>query len=159
MLYFLETKAAEQRALLCQWVEFFYESGKKTQVVTESTLAAQHLDQMLWTFSQPSFIPHRIISQGDVSAEPETVLISVGEIQMPGWEVLVCDGTVGLEFMARYPITLHFIVLDDQDRLQGSRLVWQAAKELRVDLQHVPYSVNHPKYGWPPPARGAAASR
>jgi len=159
MLYFLETKATEQRALMCQWVDLFYELGKKTQVVVDSTLAAQHLDQMLWTFSQPSFIPHRIVSQGDDPSGEETVLISVGEVHMAEWEVLLCDSMVHLDFMTRYPIALHFIILDDPDRLHASRLLWQSAKDLRVDLQHVPYSVNHPRCGWPPPAGAAAASR
>jgi DNA polymerase-3 subunit chi len=140
-------------------VEFFYELGKKTQVVVDSTLASQHLDQMLWTFSQPSFIPHRVVSQGDDLNGEETVLISVGEVYMAGWEVLLCDSMVHVDFTTRYPIALHFIIMDDQDRLQASRMMWQGAKDLGLDLQHVPYSVNHPRCGWPPPARVAAASR
>jgi DNA polymerase-3 subunit chi len=158
MVYFLETKAAEQRALLCQWAEFFYGLGKKIQVVVSSTAAAQHLDRMLWTFSQPSFIPHRIVAQSEDAKGEEPVLISVGELYVAKWEVLLCDSVVRLDFMTLYPIAMHFIILDDQDRLQSSRLMWQQARDLRVDLRHVPQNVNNPRFGWPPPAKASAVS-
>lgn len=149
MLCFLETKASEQRALLCQWVDFFYESGKRVQLLVDSTLAAQHLDQMLWTFSQSSFIPHRILTSGDSSAGDESVVITVGEVQLPGWDVLICDNAAHLEFMAHYPVVLHFIVLEDQERRHESRMLWQRGRDLGIELQHIPHAANHPKFGWP----------
>lgn len=150
MIYFVETKASEQRVLLCQWVEFFYESGRKVQVLVDSTLAAQQLDRMLWTFSQSSFVPHRIHSTGDSEVGPETVVISVGEVFMPDSEVLVCDTPGGLDFLDRYPVVLHFVFLDEPERLQASRMLWQQAKENKSKVQHVPYASNHPRFGWPP---------
>jgi len=66
-LIFVETRSNEKRATLCRQVEGFYEKGQHVLVVTDSTLAAQHLDQMLWTFSQESFVPHRIVTQPAMS--------------------------------------------------------------------------------------------
>jgi DNA polymerase-3 subunit chi len=149
MLCFLETKAAEQRALLCQWVEFFYEAGNKTQVLADSSMAAQHLDQMLWTFSQPSFIPHRVLSGRDASNVQEPVVITVGELRLPDWDVLICDGSARLELMVFYPVAIHFIILDDQDRRGESRLLWQQGKDRGVELRHIAYASNLPGLGWP----------
>jgi DNA polymerase III subunit chi len=149
MLCFLETKASEQRALLCQWVEYFYESGKRIQIPVDSTMAAQHLDQMLWSFSQSSFIPHRVLSSGVSAPVPgdEPVVITVGEAKLPGWDVLICDTEVRPEFMTEYPIVFHFILLDDQERRNESRMLWQRGKELGIELRHIPYAANHPKSG------------
>lgn len=159
MLYFVETKAAEQRMLLCQWVELFHESGRKVQVLADSTLAAQHLDGMLWTFSQSSFIPHRILSvDGSLDGE-ESVVISVGEVFMPGWDVLICDCPAGLELMGRYPVALHFITQNEPERLQASRILWQQARDQGVGTQHIPYAFNHPRFGWPPSDRAAVSAQ
>ncbi len=160
MLYFVETRAAEQRALLCEWVEFHYESGRKVQVLTDSTLAAQHLDRMLWTFSQSSFIPHRIHTPADEESEDEEpVIISVGEVFQSGVEVLVCDVPASLHFMERYPLVVHFIVQDEPERLQSSRLLWQQAREKKMKLQHVPYASNPPRVGPAPGDRRGFSSR
>ena len=85
-------------------------------VVTDSTLAAQHLDQMLWTFAQESFIPHRVLtSKGSVDFM-EPVVITVGEIVVQGFHALVCDGTTPLDFAARYPEVVHFVLRDDPEK-------------------------------------------
>ena len=76
-IYFVETPSEGQRRLLCQWVERFYEEGKRVQVVVDSTMAAQHLDQMLWTFSQESFVPHSIFAFNKSSDLIEPVVITV----------------------------------------------------------------------------------
>ncbi|MCU0573210.1 MAG: DNA polymerase III subunit chi [Syntrophobacteraceae bacterium] len=159
MLYFMETKAAEQRILLCQWVDFFHESEKKVQVLADSTLAAQHLDGMLWTFSQPSFIPHRILSAEGSEDGEESVVISVGEVFMSGWDVLICDGPAGLELMGRYPVALHFIIQNEPERLQSSRILWQQARDRGMGIQHIPYAFNHPRFGWPPSDRTAGSAQ
>lgn len=159
MLYFVETKAAEQRSLLCQWVEHFYEAGKRVQVLASSSLAAQHLDQMLWTFSQSSFIPHRVLSGQDTSDVQEPVVITVGELHVRGSEVLICDGSARLDFMLLYPVAIHFIILEDQDRRGESRLLWQRGKDRGVELRHVAYASNLPKFAWPGGQQASNLSR
>lgn len=159
MLCFVETKAAEQRSLLCRWVEHFHDAGKKVQVLTDSGLAAQHLDQMLWTFSQSSFIPHRVLSGQDTSDVREPVVITVGEVHVPGCEVLICDGSARLDFMLLYPVVIHFIILEDQDRRGESRLLWQRGKDRGVELRHVAYAANLPRVAWPGGQQASILSR
>ena len=94
-IYFVETAVAEQRELLCRWAERFFMENKRVQIVVDSTQAAQLIDQLLWTFSQSSFIPHVIFSRGNaLPAEP--VLITVGEFEAAGFEAVICDCPVDL---------------------------------------------------------------
>lgn len=139
-IYFAETKRDEQKRLLCRWVEHFYEEGRKVQVVTDGTLNAQQLDQMLWTFSQSSFIPHRIVHPQDQRPWMEPVVITVGEVLSSGHEVLVCDIPVSPDFMGRYSLVLHFVLLDDMEQRKHSRILWQSARDRGLFVQHVPYS-------------------
>jgi DNA polymerase III subunit chi len=139
-IYFVETDVKDQRIDLCRWVERFYEEGKKVQVLTDSTLAAQHLDQLLWTFSQGSFIPHRTVAAKTAGPFKEPVIITIGEIWLENFDVLICDGASDLEFMKNYPLLVHFILLDDPERKQTSRLMWQKARDLGFRLHHLPRS-------------------
>ena len=137
-IYFVETDSKDQRSCLCRWVERFYEERKRILIVADSTMAAQHLDSMLWSFSDMSFIPHRILGADEAGSLVEPVLITVGEKRLEGFDVLVCDGLVDPELMALYPVVVHFVLLDDQERKQASRLLWQSAKERGLVLYHVP---------------------
>ncbi|NLI83337.1 MAG: DNA polymerase III subunit chi [Deltaproteobacteria bacterium] len=140
LIFFVETPAAEQRILLCRWVEGFYAQKRRIQVVVESTVAAQQLDAMLWTFSQESFIPHGIQGGSNGDALPNEVWITIGETLVKGCEVLIADCPVELDFMKHFRWSVHFIVMDDSRQRQESRLVWQRAKEAGFALTHVPHA-------------------
>ena len=137
-IYFAETTVAEQRVLVCRWTERFYMDKKRVQILVDSVAAAQFIDQLLWTFSQASFIPHMIFSPGGTPpAEP--VLITLGELQVAGFGGLVCDQPADLEFMTRFETAVHFILRDDTERLQQSRILWQSARDSGINAVHVPY--------------------
>ena len=137
-IYFVETTVAEQRELLCRWTERFYMEKKRVRIVVDSMAAGQFIDQLLWTFSQSSFIPHALFNPG---AGPfcEPVLITPGEFQATGFEVVVCEYPAGIEFMSGFETAVHFILKDDSERKQQSRILWQSARDLGLDRVHVPY--------------------
>ncbi|MGA2400566.1 MAG: DNA polymerase III subunit chi [Syntrophobacteraceae bacterium] len=137
-IYFVETSVAEQRELLCRWTERFYMEKKRVRIVVDSMHAAQFIDQLLWTFSQASFIPHLIYNPGGtLPAEP--VLITPGEIQLAGFEVVICDCPADLGFMITFEAAVHFILRDDTERRQQSRILWQRARDSGINPVHVPY--------------------
>jgi DNA polymerase-3 subunit chi len=159
-IYFIETQSRDKREILCRWVERLYEQGKKVRVAADSTLAAQHLDQLLWTFSETSFVPHRIAPSHELDAishgadRPpnratpiiEPVIITIGEAPTRDpEEALVCDAPMRLEYMERFPVAIHFIVMDDQEMKQASRLLWQSAKDAGFRMQHVRQGSNAPE--------------
>ena len=140
-IYFVETKTEEQPIAVCQCVEHFYERGKRVQIVADSSLAAQRLDHLLWTFAQASFIPHRIgLSNQAGKAAVEPVIITIGAIPSEGVTVLVCDGAVGLELMERYEDVVHFVLLDDAEKRQESRSMWQVVRDKGIAVNHISYA-------------------
>jgi DNA polymerase III subunit chi len=149
-IYFVETTTSDRRITLCHWVDTFYEKGRMVQVVTDSTSAAQHLDQLLWTFAQGSFIPHRIYvtdqaEQTDGSPNPcaaeteivEPVILTIGSKVAPGYEVIVADSPVDLDLLLHYKIAVHFVLLDSTEQRQESRLLWQRARDQGVEMEHI----------------------
>ncbi len=140
IICFMETPAAEQRRLLCKLVEHFYEENRKTQVSTGSTPDAQQIDQLLWTFSDTSFIPHRIHDSRDGDDFIEPVLITVGDPVVPGFDALICDSPQSLDVMSRFRVAVHFVIRDDDERRLESRRMWLEARERKLIVRHVPFS-------------------
>jgi DNA polymerase III subunit chi len=140
IIYFVETKSEEHMLTLCQWVDRFYEQGKRVQIAASSSAAAQHLDHLLWTFAQTSFIPHRVSSSPESGTGIEPVIITIGEWPVKEASVLVSDGPVGLDFMQLYDCVVHFVLLDDPEKRQVSRSIWQTARERGMQVNHIAYA-------------------
>jgi DNA polymerase III subunit chi len=138
-IYFVEIRTEDQAVAVCRWVEHFYDQGRRVQVLAGSAPAAQNLDQLLWTFAQGSFIPHRIVSSIPVGVPVEPVLITPGEIPLDGFAVLVCDGVASYDFLLRYQVAVHFVHLDDAEKRQDSRLLWQQLRDHGMQTIHVPH--------------------
>ena len=139
IIHFVETTASEQRVLLCRWVERFYEQGRRVQVICDSTPSAQLLDQVLWTFAQASFVPHSVYrgEEGELSGEP--VLIVTEQVRLSGFDAVVCDCAVGLDFMADFEAGVHFVIRDDPERRNASRVLWQNLRDRGIAVRHVAY--------------------
>ena len=135
-VYFVETSVAEQRGLLCQWTERLSAGEKRVQIVVDSTPSAQVIDQLLWTFSQSSFIPHLIYADGQQKLI-EPVVITIGETRLAGFTAVVCDIPVSLEFMAGFETVVHFVLRDDPEKKRESRLLWQKARDMNMNPVHI----------------------
>lgn len=73
----------------CVLVERLYLAGRKVVIWVAEPGRAEILDQYLWTFSQPSFVPH-CLGDGSHLWESEPVVIVTGEFQPPpGADALV----------------------------------------------------------------------
>ncbi len=148
MLYFLETDTRGRQLLLCRWTEFLFEQGQRVHVLTDSTTSAQHLDHLLWSFSQPSFVPHRIFhpdQAADADGPAEPVVITVTPCYLRDYSVLVCDAPAPLDLLKRYPLALHFVLMDHSEQRQESRLLFQQARREELELRHFRQNANLPQ--------------
>lgn len=136
-IYFVETATAEQKDLLCRWTERFFSERKRVRIVVDSMAAGQLIDQLLWTFSQSSFIPHALFMPGAEQPQ-EPVVITPGEFGAEGFDAVVCDSQADLEFMSLFESAVHFILNDDPERKQQSRALWLRARDSGLTPIHVP---------------------
>lgn len=138
-MFFVETSVNEQRRDLCRWVERLVDEGHHVFVNTGSTISAQQLDGLLWSFSKPSFIPHRIVADAEnASTAAEPVLIGWDLSARGRCAVLVCDETPELDASTGFEIIVHFVPMDDPDKREASRRLWANAKGRGMILRHVP---------------------
>jgi DNA polymerase-3 subunit chi len=102
--YVLDSDSDEARLLLaCKIVDKATQLDRHVYVHSPSDEEAKKLDELLWTFSQGSFIPH-VVVRSELETPPlEPVLIGVNQSPGPGrWDVLVNLGPDVPEFFSRY---------------------------------------------------------
>ena len=76
----------------CRLVETVWRRGHRVLLLAASEAAARRLDDLLWTFRDESFVPHRRVGAGDPTAtEPvgEPVVVSTPGAWSGGLDVLV----------------------------------------------------------------------
>ncbi len=76
----------------CRLVETVWRRGHRVLVLAASEAAARRLDDLLWTFRDESFVPHRRVGAGDpAAAEPadEPVVVSTPGAWRGALDVLV----------------------------------------------------------------------
>ena len=72
--YILEAKARGNRYLLaCRLTGKIYHQGRRIFINTQSQEEARHMDRLLWTFRQGSFIPHAPLDKANPSMTPVVV--------------------------------------------------------------------------------------
>ena len=54
----------------CRLTEKIYHQGRRVFIHTSSLDEAQHMDRLLWTFRQGSFIPHGPLEKADPASTP-----------------------------------------------------------------------------------------
>lgn len=73
--YVLDEKASGNRyTLACRLSEKIYHQGRRILIHTSSEEETRHMDRLLWTFRQGSFIPHG--TEGD--CDPKVTPIIIG---------------------------------------------------------------------------------
>ena len=89
--------------LACKIADEARERDNHVFIHSTSGDEARQLDELLWTFSQGSFIPHRIV-HGELDRPPlEPVLIGVNQTPSQGrWDVLINLAAEVPEFFSRY---------------------------------------------------------
>lgn len=129
LFYHLEHRNLDD--VLPNLVEKSLERGWRVIIRTESADRAQAVDNLLWTFSEESFLPHAQKGDGDPARQPvlitveegnpnaANILFLVGGAAAPDW----ADATIAA--LAR--IVLLFDGRDAQ-ALEMARSAWRAAR-------------------------------
>jgi DNA polymerase-3 subunit chi len=102
--YILESDSEDARLrLACRIVDKATQQEQHVFVNSTSDSEAQKLDELLWTFSQGSFIPHKIVRHAVETAPREPVVIGLHQ-QPVGerWELLINLAADVPDFFSRY---------------------------------------------------------
>jgi DNA polymerase IIIc chi subunit len=133
--YILKSAAAKQRlTLACRLTEKAYLRDMRVVIVNDTLADAQALDDLLWTFNERSFIPHKICLD-EQSIDPAT------RVHLTVEPAPVADGDLLVNLTGRMPV--HFerfariaeIIDADEERRRLGRERFKSYRELKVALE------------------------
>ncbi|MCG8428072.1 MAG: DNA polymerase III subunit chi [Chromatiales bacterium] len=116
--YILAEQAPGNRhALACRLAEKAWQQGRRIYLHTSSAEESRHMDRLLWTFRDGSFIPHGLTENADPTLNP----ILIGNDNSAGEEhdVLINLATTVPDFFSRFERIAELIDHDPEIRKAG----------------------------------------
>jgi DNA polymerase-3 subunit chi len=133
--YVLTSAAVKQRwAFACRLTEIAYLRDMSVDIIAETAADAAALDDLLWTFNDNSFIPHKMALDAQ-SRDPDTkVHVTLDPGEAPAADLLV-NLAAGLPaHWERYARIAEVIDADEERRRLG-RERFKSYRELKIELQ------------------------
>jgi DNA polymerase III subunit chi len=133
--YILKSAAAKQRwAFACRLTEKAYLRDLRIVIVNDSLADAQALDDLLWTFNERSFIPHKVCPD-EHSVDPATRVHLTFEPTVHCSADLLVNLTARLpDQWERYPRIAEIIDADEERRRLG-RERFKSYRDLKVTME------------------------
>ncbi len=123
--------AADPRARLttaCRIAEKACDQGLRVAVRTASPSETAELDDLMWTFSDRSFVPHAVWPAEPAVADETPVLIASGALPASHRDVLINLATDTPADAAHFGRICE-VVGGDEDAKQRARLRWRGYRE------------------------------
>ena len=100
----------------CRLIEKIYKQGNRVFVLLDTLPDVQSFDQLLWTFSQGSFVPHVTENATDVGEAPVVIGQRPSDARA---HVLVNLGQAAPEEAHQFPRVAEVIAQDDGSKAAG----------------------------------------
>jgi DNA polymerase-3 subunit chi len=133
--YVLKTAAPKQRwAFACRLTEKAYLKNLKVVVLSDTLADAQALDELLWTFNERSFVPHKVCSDEKSVDSATPVHLTPDSAAIPTADLLI-------NLAQRLPAQLQGYtriaeVIDaDEERRRLGRERFKAYRDLKLTLE------------------------
>jgi DNA polymerase-3 subunit chi len=133
--YVLKSATPKQRwAFACRLTEKAYLKDLRIDIVSDTLAEAQTLDDLLWTFNERSFIPHKVC-QDEHSIDPATpVHLTVLSPPSSSADLLVNLTARLPDQWERYPRIAEIIDADEERRRLG-RERFKTYRDLKVTVE------------------------
>jgi DNA polymerase-3 subunit chi len=133
--YVLKSTAARQRwAFACRLTEKAYLKNLSVVIVNDTLADAQALDDLLWTFNERSFIPHKVCTDEHSLDPAAKVHLAALPAALPAADLLVNLTAHLPAHWERYPRIAEIIDADEERRRLG-RERFKTYRDLKVTLE------------------------
>jgi DNA polymerase-3 subunit chi len=122
------------RLFACRLAEKAWQHGHRILIQTDNAEESRHMDDLLWTFRDGSFIPHGLAGSEDQEQDQQPILISHQDTTAGSFQLLI-------NLSAHIPKDKAFdriaeIVNQESQRKQQGRDHYKTYRELGAELHH-----------------------
>ncbi len=133
--YVLKSAAVRQRwAFACRLTEKAYLRDMSVVIVNDTPADAQALDDLLWTFNERSFIPHKVCADEHSMDSAVKVHLAALPVALPAADLLV-NLTASLPAHWERYARIAEIIDADEDRRRLGRERFKTYRDLKVTLE------------------------
>ncbi|MCB1868124.1 MAG: DNA polymerase III subunit chi [Gammaproteobacteria bacterium] len=112
-----EAATGDRFTLACRLAEKIWQQGRRIYLHTDSEAESRHLDRLLWTYREGSFIPHGLADRADPALNP--ILIGHGDNAGEEHDVLVNLASEVPGFFSRFERVVEPVDSNSAVRLAG----------------------------------------
>lgn len=136
--YVLKQPRSDALRFACRLTEKAFTSGHRVYIDAIDTEQARQLDELLWTFSDISFVPHGRCAAGRLTSEAEPVSIGDGCPPDELTDVLLTLRPDAPEYFSRFERVLEIVPGDPEGRARArQRYRFYQDHGVRVETHHV----------------------
>jgi DNA polymerase-3 subunit chi len=117
----------------CRLVRKVFRAGLGALVVCADEKQRSEFDRLLWTFSEPEFIPH--VMADDELAAQTPILLAVGDTEAPSRDVLVNLGPDLPAGFSRFDRLVELVGTEPQDR-SAARERWRFYRDRGYEIRN-----------------------
>jgi DNA polymerase-3 subunit chi len=132
---FVEVSQSRMEIRACEIAEGNYARRKRVQIIALDQEQAERLDDLLWTYKPDTFIPHGLWT-GSPDEPSQPVVITTRKEPVQGMDSLLMMGYGDVDLVSHFSQAFHLVVVDNQERLDGSRGYWTLLKDAGFSLRH-----------------------
>ena len=118
IVLFIELKIASKNKYVCDIAEKLFQNNITVNIYAEEKDSA-HLDNLLWTWKQESFIPH-IINDGQQQPNGHVIISSSTE-NLPATQAVILHDPLPHELLQNYRLIIDFAEIYHSDKKIASR--------------------------------------
>lgn len=113
--YVLDENSRQDKYFIsCRIAEKAWKNGNRIMIQTSSETEAKHLDQLMWTFRDQSFVPHALLPVADQKTTP--VIIGWGTEAGGENDVLINLGNEIPAFFSSFQRVIEIVDTDPEHR-------------------------------------------
>jgi len=130
-----DDQLASSHLYTCKLAEQNWKSGKRVLIQTDTIEDSRQLDDLLWSLSPDSFIPHGIATLEPPDQE-QPILISHMKVNDTNFQSILNLSSRPSDVATDSEIKIDEILNQDDQRKQSGRLNYKVYRELGYTLEH-----------------------
>lgn len=113
--YILQELARDnQYTLACRLAEKAWQQGHRVLICAPNDESVRHMDRLLWTYRDQSFVPHGVLGKADQDLNP--ILISTPELAQDEHDVLINLCPQVPDYFSRFNRVAECVDKDEQQK-------------------------------------------
>lgn len=120
--YLLDNNSQDKSGFACRLAQKAFKQGYQIYIYTDEQSLVNKMDNLLWTFQQGSFLPHRVYKDADQESKmPESIVIGTTAPPNSIHDVLINLASASPDFFSSFDRVAEIVDNDETEKLSARK--------------------------------------